>query len=103
MRQRGLMKVGMVGVSLLICAAFIFPVAAQTIPSPIEHLTPQTVEAALTIEDPAARINALQQILKTRPAIEQADAAREAIVASWAQLGEAQLGDNNIEKAIANF
>jgi tetratricopeptide (TPR) repeat protein len=97
------MKIGMVGVSLLICAALVFPVAAQTIPTPTERLTPQTVEAALAIEDPAARINALQQILKTRPAIEGADAAREAIVASWAQLGETQLGDNNIEKATVNF
>ncbi|MEP7338207.1 MAG: tetratricopeptide repeat protein [Acidobacteriota bacterium] len=97
------MKLGMVGVSLLICAALVFPVAAQTIPTPTERLTPQTVEAALAIEEPGARINALQQILKIRPATEQANAAREAIVASWAQLGEAQLGDNNIEKATVNF
>ncbi|MDQ3009592.1 MAG: hypothetical protein M3X11_02660 [Acidobacteriota bacterium] len=97
------MKVGMAGISLLICAALVCSVAAQTIPSPIARQTAQTVGAALAIEEPADRINALQQILKTRPAIEQADAAREAIVASWAQLGEAQLGDNNIEKANTNF
>ncbi|MEO6725183.1 MAG: hypothetical protein ABIP14_07765 [Blastocatellia bacterium] len=97
------MKVGMAGISLLICTTLACGIAAQTIPSPIARLTPQTVEVALAIEDPADRINALQQILKTRPAIEQADAAREAIVASWAQLGEVQLGDNNIEKANANF
>ncbi len=103
MKQKGLMKVGMAGISLLICAALVCGIAAQTIPSPIARQTPQTVEAALTIEDPADRINTLQQILKARPAIEQADAAREAIVASWAQLGEAQLGENNIEKASANF
>lgn len=87
----------------MICAALVYPIAAQTIPSPTGRLTPQTVEAALAIEDPAARIAALRQILKTRPATEQADAAREAIVASWAQLGEAQLNENNIEKAAANF
>ena len=106
MKQKGLMKVGMAGISLLLCAALFCGIAAQTIPSPVARLTPQTpqtIEAALAVEDPADRINALQQILKTRPAIEQADAAREAIVASWAQLGEAQLGENNIDKASANF
>src|SRR5215813_6087606 len=95
------MKVGMVGISLLICAALVSPVAAQTIPSPLERPKPQTVEAALAIEDPAARIAALQQILRTRPAVEQADAAREAIFASYAQLGEAHPLDNDIEKPVA--
>jgi len=45
----------------------------------------------------------LQRILRTRPDPEQADQIREAVVASWAQLGEAQLNNNNIEKAIGDF
>jgi len=101
------MKVRMAGISLLICAALVCGAVAQSKSSPASfsdgQQTPQTFEAALAIEDPTVRIAALQQILKTRPAFEQADAAREAIVASWAQLGEAQLNENNIEKAAAEF
>ncbi|MDX2044645.1 MAG: tetratricopeptide repeat protein [Acidobacteriota bacterium] len=81
--------------AFLVCAA-----VAQTPPKTSQ---PVSYDTAIAIEDPAARITALQQILKTRPAAEQADAAREAIVASWAQLGEVELGENNIEKAVANF
>src|SRR5205823_5700297 len=87
-------------IGMLFCIALACPATAQ---QKLSSAQPLTYEAALAIEDPAARITALQQILRTRPATEQADAAREAIVASWAQLGEVQLSENNIEKAVANF
>src|SRR5262249_49094764 len=35
--------------------------------------------------------------------LEQTQIAREALVASYAQLGEAQLGENNIERAVEEF
>jgi tetratricopeptide (TPR) repeat protein len=60
-------------------------------------------EAALAIEDPAARIEALQQFLQSNNAPEQSRAAREAIVRSYAQLAEVQLRENNIERAVAGF
>jgi tetratricopeptide (TPR) repeat protein len=60
-------------------------------------------EAALAIEDPTARIEALQQFLQSNNAPEQSQAAREAIVRSYAQLAEVQLRENNIERAVAGF
>lgn len=90
------MKIGLIGTCLLICAALACSAAAQS----TEKLT---FDEAIALEDPAERIAALQRILKTRPAHEQADSMREAIVASWAQLGEVQLNENNIEKATTNF
>lgn len=96
------MKAGFIWISLLVCAAQVLPALAQAKPS-TQPQTPQTYDEAIAIEDPAARITALQQFLKTRPASEQAEAAREAVVASWAQLGEVELGENSIEKAVANF
>lgn len=90
------MKIGLIWTCLLICAALACSAAAQSTES-------LTYDQAIALENPAERITALQQILKTRPAHEQADSIREAIVASWAQLGEIQLNENNIEKAVANF
>lgn len=97
------MKVRLIGISLLICVAFACPTSAQTNSLQTDRPASPTLETAMANEDPAARISTLQQFLKTRPAAEEADAAREAIVASWAQLGETQLNENNIEKAAANF
>src|SRR5262245_57095891 len=62
-----------------------------------------SLESVISIEDPAARIDALQKMIKTALAPEQMLRVREAIVASWAQMGEIQLGNNNIEKAVAHF
>lgn len=97
------MKVRYIWIGFLLSTALVCFAAAQSKPSPTQSKPAPTFEEAIAIEDPAARITALQQILKTRPAAEQADAAREAIVASWAQLGEVELGENNIEKAVTNF
>ncbi len=84
--------------SLLACSAM-----AQSKPLPQQTPPLPTFDEAIAIEDPTLRISALQRILKTRPEAEQADQIREAIVASWAQLGESQLNENNIEKAVAEF
>src|SRR5262245_6257672 len=69
--------------------------------------TPQSVsgslESVISMEDPTARIEALRKILMTTLPPDQILRAREAVVASWAQLGEIQLGNNNIEKAVAYF
>jgi tetratricopeptide (TPR) repeat protein len=63
------------------------------------------LEAALAIPDPATRIGALQQFLKAsdEKTPEKIQAAHEAIVTSYAQLAEAQLAENNIEKSVAGF
>jgi tetratricopeptide (TPR) repeat protein len=74
-------------------------VLAQT-PAPTG---PLALNDILALEDPPARITALQQFLKTNPNGEPALTAREALVASYAQIGETQLGENNIEKAVDAF
>lgn len=96
------MKIRLIWISLLIFAVLDCPASAQSKTSPNRVQIP-TYEEAIAIEDPTARITALQQILKARPEPEQADQISESIVTSWAQLGEAQLNENNIEKALANF
>lgn len=71
---------------------------------PANTLVPTgSLESIRSIEDPAARIAALQKFLKTNIIADQALVAREAIVASWAQLAETQLSENNIERAVADF
>ncbi len=99
-----LMKIGWdtgrMQICVLICALLCATVSAQS-PSPAP--APGSIEGALAIEDPNARIAALQKFLKTNSLPEQAQTAREAIVASWAQLADVQLGENNIERAVENF
>jgi tetratricopeptide (TPR) repeat protein len=65
--------------------------------------SPGSFDAAMAIEDPTARIEALQQFLQSNNAPERSQAAREAIVRSYAQLGEIQLRENNIERAVTGF
>lgn len=62
-----------------------------------------TLEAALAIEDPEARLGALRPFLSAgvSPAVSQT--AREATVASWAQLAEKSLAANRIELATRDF
>ncbi|MGH9938291.1 MAG: tetratricopeptide repeat protein, partial [Blastocatellia bacterium] len=82
---------------MLICTLICASAQAQSTPAP------GSIESALAIEDPTARIAALQKFLKTNNVSEQARTAREAIVASWAQLAEGALGENSIERAMENF
>jgi tetratricopeptide (TPR) repeat protein len=72
-------------------------------PAQTPNREPRSLDSILAIEEPNVRVNALQQFLRTNSAGEKAQAAREALAASYAQLGEAQLGDNNIEKALDLF
>jgi tetratricopeptide (TPR) repeat protein len=61
------------------------------------------LEQALAIEEPAARITALQRFIRSNSIPQQTQTAREAIVASWAQAADAHLGENEVEKAVENF
>jgi tetratricopeptide (TPR) repeat protein len=63
----------------------------------------ESLESALAIEDPTARIAALRRFTGAGGGAEQSQTAREAMVASWAQLAEKQLNDNRIERATSDF
>lgn len=82
----------------LICALVNTQAPAQRQETPAQG----SIESVLAIEDPNARIVALQKFLKTNNIPEQAQTAREAIVASWAQLADSQLGENSAG-AMENF
>jgi tetratricopeptide (TPR) repeat protein len=75
---------------------------AQAQPAPQAS---DSLEAAMAVKDPTARIDALQQFLKANDekTPEKIQTAREAIVTSFAQIAEAQLAENNIEKSVAGF
>ncbi len=73
---------------------------AQT---PNRQAEPRSLDNILAIEEPNVRLTALQQFLRANPNGEKSLAAREAVVASYAQIGETQLGENNIEKALDAF
>jgi tetratricopeptide (TPR) repeat protein len=64
---------------------------------------PESLKMALAIEDPTARIAALRRFTGPGVKTEQSQTAREAMVASWAQLAEKHLNDNNIERASSDF
>ena len=81
----------------LICAPICASAQAQSTPPP------GSIESALAIDDPTARIAALQKFLQTGAGAEQSQTAREAIVTSWAQLAEAALGEKSLERAMENF
>lgn len=83
----------------LICALAVTQSRAQAQSTPAQG----SIESALAIEDPNARIAALQKFLKTNNIPEQAQTAREAIVASWAQLADGQLGENSLERGMESF
>jgi tetratricopeptide (TPR) repeat protein len=99
--QRHLMNCRSMLFGLLICPLLAFDQAHA------QAIAPQTVNGSLdsviSIEDPNVRIDELQRLMKPSLAPEQMLKAQEAIAASWAQLGEIQLGSNNIEKAVAHF
>src|SRR5262249_15405371 len=81
----------------LICAPICASAQAQSTPPP------GSIGIALAIDDPTARIAALQKFLQTGAGAEQSQTAREAIVTSWAQLAEAALGEKSLERAMENF
>ncbi|HKQ75512.1 MAG TPA: tetratricopeptide repeat protein [Blastocatellia bacterium] len=81
----------------LVCAMVCASAQAQSTQAP------GSIESALAIEDPTARIAALQKFLETSNISEQSQKAREAIVTSRAQMAESALGENNLERAMENF
>jgi tetratricopeptide (TPR) repeat protein len=60
----------------------------------------QDLKSALALEDANARIASLQQYLSAWPNSEQADAAREALVQSFAAIAEKQLATQEIDRAL---
>jgi tetratricopeptide (TPR) repeat protein len=97
------------GMALCLVTGMDAEVPAQTsaqIPAqtPVQtRAIPEQLATVLAMEDPTARIAALKKYLAAGTPEEQMQTAREATVASWAQLAEKQLGDNNIERAVADF
>lgn len=63
----------------------------------------EAFKRALAIEDPTTRIAALRRFTGPAATVEQSQLAREAMVASWAQLAEKHLNDNSIERASSSF
>lgn len=102
------MRIVSIKISALICLLLLSTlVFAQDQPAPLPQAPAPpaigSIEAALAVEDPTERLAALQKFLKTNIIPEQAQTAREGIVASYAQMAEVQLGENNIDKALADF
>jgi tetratricopeptide (TPR) repeat protein len=81
----------------LICALICASAQAQSPPAQ------GSIESILAIDDPAARIAALQKFLETNNSSEQAQTAREAIVTSRAQIAEGAFGESGVERALENF
>lgn len=65
--------------------------------------TQPTLDAALAVTEPAARIEALQNFLQAQPNAPNADAARTELTRSLAMVGETQLAEKNIDAAIQTF
>ncbi len=82
-------------VYICVCIGGSLPIAAQT--------QPQGIEGIKSIEDPAARVTAIEEFLKTNSESRDADAAREEMARSLAQLAEGQLAANNIDQAMRLF
>lgn len=61
------------------------------------------LERVLAIVDPVERIGELKRFLGGQVTAEQSLRAREATVASWAEVAERELRDNNIGRAVARF
>lgn len=92
------MVVSLMRICLLVC---LLPCASAFAQTPLPPAG--SLESAIAIEDPNDRIAALQKFLKLTTVPEQAQTAREAIVASWAQIADLQLAENNIERAVEYF
>ncbi len=62
-----------------------------------------TLEAALALTEPNARIEALQKYLQVQPDAANADTARAELTRTFAYLGETQLGQKNVDAAVQSF
>ncbi len=82
-------------VAILLCLLAVTAVAQEQ--------SPGSIEAILTIEDPTERIAALRKFLKTNNLPDQARTAKEALVASWAQIADSLLNNSELEKAMEAF
>src|SRR5262245_45886919 len=81
----------LLSLSLLLCVSVANSSAQTAIKDPAARVTEALAAALrqatdiLTIEDPAARDEALRKLLETGDASEQIQAAREAVITRWAQ------------------
>jgi len=80
---------------LLLCA-LLAPGSAQTPER-------RQLDQALAVEEPSARITALERFLEAHPNSKQAETAREEIVRSWAQMADTELLKKNIDRAMSYF
>lgn len=62
-----------------------------------------TLESILAINEPAARLEALQKFLQSQPDAPQSDAARAEITRVYAYLGETQLAEKNVDGGLQKF
>ncbi|MBL8203388.1 MAG: tetratricopeptide repeat protein [Blastocatellia bacterium] len=65
--------------------------------------TQPTLETVLAMNDPAARLEALQKFLQTQPDAQQAETARAELTRVYAYLGETQLAAKTVDEAIQSF
>ncbi len=86
---------------LLVCALICVSAQAQSNIAP--GGASSSIDSALAITDPAARIAALQRFLEPNNSREQIQTAREGIVTSYAQLADGALGESSVERAMENF
>lgn len=63
----------------------------------------QELDAALALEHPSARIEALERFLAQHPNSPYTTTVQEGIVTSWAQLAESQLVEKNLDQALFYF
>ena len=71
--------------------------------SALSQDTQPTLEAALAINEPAARLEALQKFLQAQPEASQADTARAELTRVYAYMGESQLAEKNVDGALQSF
>jgi tetratricopeptide (TPR) repeat protein len=97
-REFGFLLTGALLVTLA-CVA----VRAQGEKAEIQGDARATYEAALAVSEPEERVAALQRFVREHPNSEQAGAAREQVVRGLAALGEVQLAERNVERAMGYF
>ncbi|HYE74204.1 MAG TPA: tetratricopeptide repeat protein, partial [Blastocatellia bacterium] len=85
--------------AILLMACLSLVVNAQSNSSNVQS----DYDAAMALTEPAERIAALRQFIQNHPASELADSARENMMRGLAALGEVQLAERNIERAMDYF
>lgn len=103
-----LRNIGLQLAGALLIAACVACAAARAQDAPTENKKSAAdargaYEAALAVSDPVERVAALQRFVQDYPTSEQVGTAREEVVRGLAALGELQLAERNLERAMAYF